>query len=121
MSVELSWLSATVALFLVYILGEVVTGNRQYPIKDLLGPRDGLPPAGPAFGRAKRATANMIEAMCLFVPLVLIVEATGRDNEWTALGCAIFFSLVSFLRRSTGLACLSCARWPLVLARRASS
>ena len=91
MSVELSWLSATVALFLVYILGEVVTGNRQYSLKDLLGPRDGLAPPGPAFGRAKRATANMIEAMCLFVPLVLIVEAAGRANEWTALGCAIFF------------------------------
>lgn len=92
MSVELSWLSATVALFIVYILGEVVTGNRQYPLKDLLGSRDGLAPPGPACGRAKRATANMIEAMCIFTPLVLIVELSGRANEWTALGCAIFFA-----------------------------
>lgn len=91
MSAELSWLSATVALFLVYILAEAFVGNRQHALKDLLGPRDGLPPPGPPLGRAKRATANMVEAMCLFVPLVLIVEASGRANEWTALGCAIFF------------------------------
>lgn len=91
MSVELSWLSATVALFVVYIFAEAVAAHRQYSGRELLGPRDDLAPYSPLVGRAKRATANMIEAMCLFVPLILIVEASGRANEWTALGAAIFF------------------------------
>jgi uncharacterized MAPEG superfamily protein len=92
MSPELSWLSATVALFFFYILGEVVTGNRQYKPGELLGPRDNLAPYSPAVARAKRATANMIEAMCMFVPLVLIAVISERTNQWTALGCAVFFS-----------------------------
>lgn len=91
MSTELSWLSAAAALFFIYILGETVAGNRQYKPKELLGPRDGLAPYSPALGRAKRATANMIEAMCMFVPLVLIVELSGRSNQWTELGCVLFF------------------------------
>lgn len=91
MTPELSWLSATAALFFLYILGEVVTGNRQFKPKELLGPRDSLAPFSPGLGRAKRATANMIEAMCLFVPLVLVAVISERTNEWTALGCAIFF------------------------------
>ena len=88
---ELSWLSAASALFFVYILGEIVTGNRQYKPGDLLGPRDNLAPYRPGLGRAKRATANMIEAMCLFVPLVLVAVLSERTNQWTELGCMIFF------------------------------
>ncbi len=91
MSVELSWLSATVALFLVHILAEAIIAHGQYSNKELLGPRDGLAPFNPMMGRSKRATANMIEAMCMFVPLVLLVELSGRSNQWTELGAAIFF------------------------------
>ncbi len=91
MSVELSWLSATVALFLVHILAEAIIAHGQYSNKELLGPRDGLAPFNPVMGRAKRATANMIEAMCMFVPLVLLVELSGRSNQWTELGVVIFF------------------------------
>lgn len=91
MSPELSWLSATAVLFFFYLLGEIVSGNRQYKPKELLGPRDNLAPYSPALGRAKRATANMIEAMCMFVPVVLVAIISERTNEWTALGCAVFF------------------------------
>ncbi len=91
MPIELSYLSASVALFFVYLLGEVITGNMQYKPKDLLGPRDSLPPQNTAVGRAKRATSNMLESMIMFAPLVLIAHATGRLNETTALGAAIFF------------------------------
>jgi uncharacterized MAPEG superfamily protein len=91
MPVELSWLSATAALFLVYILGEIVTANRQFKLSDLLGPRDNLGAYGAPLGRAKRATANMIESMCIFVPLVLVAVISERTNQWTELGCMIFF------------------------------
>ena len=33
----------------------------------------------------------MLEAMIMFAPLILLAEATGRFNEMTALGAAIFF------------------------------
>lgn len=88
---ELSWLSATAALFFVYIFGEIVTGIRQYKLGALLGARDNLAPYSPGLGRAKRATANMIEAMYLFVPLVLVAVLSDRTNQWTELGCMIFF------------------------------
>ena len=91
MTEDLSWLSATIALFFVYLLGEVVTGNLQYSGKDLLGPRDELAPQGRALARAKRATSNMTEAMLMFAPLVLIAAVTGKSNEMTAYGAMIFF------------------------------
>ncbi len=91
MIAELSWLSATTALFFVYICGEIVAANIQYKPKDLLGPRDTLATASLALGRAKRATANMLEAMCMFVPLVLVAVISERTNEWTQAGCMIFF------------------------------
>ena len=91
MGIELSYLAAAVALFFVHLLAEVVTANLQYKPKDLLGSRDGIAPQGPALARAKRATQNMLEAMIMFAPLVLIAHAAGRLNEMTALGAAIFF------------------------------
>ncbi len=91
MTPELSWLSATALLFFLYILGEIVTANRQFKLGDLLGPRDNLGAYGAPLGRAKRATANMIEMMCVFVPLVLVAVLSERTNQWTELGCMIFF------------------------------
>lgn len=91
MTPELSWLSATALLFFLYILGEIVTANRQFKLGDLLGPRDNLGAYGAPLGRAKRATANMIEMMCMFVPLVLVAVLSERTNQWTELGCMIFF------------------------------
>jgi uncharacterized MAPEG superfamily protein len=90
MTTELNWLALSAAVFFVYILGEAVAGNLQHSARDLLGPRDGLPAHGVALGRAKRATANMIEGMAMFVPLVLVAVLAGRTNDMTALGCALF-------------------------------
>lgn len=91
MTPELSWLSATALLFFLYILGEIVTANRQFKLGDLLGPRDNLGAYGAPLSRAKRATANMIEMMCMFVPLVLVAVLSERTNQWTELGCMLFF------------------------------
>ncbi len=90
MPIELSYLSASVALFGIYLLGEVVTGNIQYSPKQLLGARDELPPYNAALGRAKRATQNMLEAMIMFAPLILIAHATDRFNDMTELGAGLF-------------------------------
>ena len=91
MAIELSYLVAAVLLFFVYIFAEVIAGNLQYSLKDLLGARDNLPEYNSAVGRAKRATSNMLEAMIMFVPLVLVAQATNSFNSMTALGAAVFF------------------------------
>ena len=96
MPIELFYLSACVALFFVYLLGEVVTGNLQYKPNELLGSRDNLAENNPALGRAKRATSNMIEAMIMFAPLILIAALTDRFNDWTATGAAVFFFARAF-------------------------
>lgn len=91
MPIELSYLVASAALFFVHILAEVIAGNIQYSSKELLGARDNLATYSTAMGRAKRATSNMVEAMTMFVPLVLVAHATDQLNETTALGATIFF------------------------------
>ena len=91
MPIELSYLTASVALFFVYLFAEVIAGNLQYSMKDLLGARDNLAEYNSAVGRSKRATSNMVEAMIMFTPLVLVAHATDSLNNMTALGAAVFF------------------------------
>ncbi len=91
MAIELSWLVGCVGIFFLHILSEVFTGNRQYSLGTLLGPRDQLEPLGAPIARCKRATANMIESLVMFAPLVLVAVVAGKTNEMTALGAMIFF------------------------------
>lgn len=91
MPIELSYLVASAALFFIYIFAEVIAGNFQYGLKDLLGARDNLEVNNAAVGRAKRATSNMLESMIMFVPLVLVAHATDNLNGMTALGASLFF------------------------------
>ena len=41
-------------------------------------------------GRATRAVRNHIEALCMFVPIVLVLNAAGISNEATLLWTKIF-------------------------------
>ena len=91
MPIELSYLSASIALFFVHIGFEAVAANLHHKPKDLLGARDEMPAHSVLIGRAKRSTQNYIEALMMFVPLVLIAALADRFNDLTALGAAIFF------------------------------
>ncbi|MEO0882705.1 MAG: MAPEG family protein [Pseudomonadota bacterium] len=91
MPIELSYLSASVALLFVMLLAEAVTGNLQYSTKDLLGARDDIADPNAAVARCKRATQNMLESLAMFAPLVIIAVIANRANDMTALGSAIFF------------------------------
>jgi uncharacterized MAPEG superfamily protein len=54
------------------------------------GNREGLaPPLGIA-GRADRAAKNMLEAMALFLALILAAQISGKIPQ-TALGATVFF------------------------------
>lgn len=91
MSVELSYLSASIGLLFVMILAEGVTAVMQYSLKDLLGARDSMAPQSAAVARSKRATQNMLESLAMFAPLVIIAVLADRGNDMTALGSMIFF------------------------------
>jgi uncharacterized MAPEG superfamily protein len=74
--------------FTVWTLITVVVGgairNQEWTKegRDIgLGNRDNLKEATPMGGRAERAAKNSIEAAAFFVPLALIANAAGLDNE----------------------------------------
>jgi len=95
MPVELKYLVWSVALFFVMILAQSMAEifSKAASPAELAGARDDLPATGltPFHGRTKRAQYNMIEGMCMFVPLVLVAAVTNSFSELTALGAALFF------------------------------
>ena len=86
-----SYLLLSVALFFVMILFQALSGIKQFGLKPLAGSRDNLgAEPGVIQSRAKRANANMIENMALFVPLALVAIHSG--TEGLALkGATLFF------------------------------
>jgi len=86
-----SYLLLSVALFFVMILFQSLSGLKQFGLEPLAGSRDNLgEEPGVIQSRAKRASANMIENMTLFVPLALVAIHSG--TEGLALkGAALFF------------------------------
>ncbi len=95
MTIELKYLVWSVALFFVMILAQAVGAvfSKKASLGELVGARDDLPASGlsPLHGRTRRAQYNMIEAMCMFVPLVLVAAVTNSFSSLTALGAAVFF------------------------------
>jgi len=85
-----SYLLLSVALFFVMVLFQALTGIKQFGLVRLAGARDNLAEPGLVQSRAKRANANMIENMVVFIPLALIAIHSG--TEGLALkGAALFF------------------------------
>ena len=91
MGVEANYLVASVLLYAVMIVAQAVFSNLEHKTGDLLGARDALEDNSALVGRGKRANQNMVEALLLFVPLVLVVIHFERVNDTTALGAALFF------------------------------
>ena len=54
------------------------------------GNREGMPPALGLAGRADRAAKNQMEAMVLFLALVLAAQVAGKGTQ-AAYGATIFF------------------------------
>jgi uncharacterized MAPEG superfamily protein len=90
MPVDASLLILAVLIFGAQVLVQAVFSNLEHPPKTMLGARDDLTDASALTQRAKRANQNMIEAMVLHVPLVLLVLLLDRGNDMTALGGWLF-------------------------------
>ncbi len=94
MTVDLTMLTYSVALYLVMVLLPPVLRARGWTpsgARALAGNRDALPEASPMTGRAERAAINMLEAMIMFAPLVLTARAAAIPDAQTALGAQLFF------------------------------
>ena len=91
MKPEMMLLLWAVVLTFVQVLIAAQCAFMQVGLPTLAGNRDNLPVLAGWAGRARRAHLNMIENMVLFVPLVFLVIASGKSNQWTVLGAELFF------------------------------
>lgn len=92
MPLELSYLVAAVFLYFAMIVVQAVLANLENNPAEMAGARDAIADKGVKLSRARRANANMVEAMMMFVPLVLVAYLTDNLNEMTQLGCGLFLA-----------------------------
>ena len=91
MTVELTYLAYTIALFFVVVMIQATAGIRQHGGMTLANSRDNLPAPNTFLARMKRLVDNFRENLWFFAPLVLIAAVSGVSNQWTVLGAQIFF------------------------------
>lgn len=91
MTADLTYLTWTVALTIVQVLLASSGAMSQIALPILAGNREAPVEGRGWVGRAQRAHRNMLESLVLFAALVLIAHVSGRANEVTALGAALFF------------------------------
>jgi len=91
MTPDLQMLVWSAALALVQMLIAAMGAQGQLGLPMLAGNREGMPPLTGWAGRAQRAHLNMLESLAVFAIVVLVAHVTGRANETTAMGAALFF------------------------------
>lgn len=92
MTTELTLLTWTIILAIVYIMAFDVVRTRQYGTKWNMGARDGaMPPLSPVADRLGRAQANLFETLPLFIAAVLIANVAGIHTRTTVVGAELYF------------------------------
>jgi uncharacterized MAPEG superfamily protein len=108
MSVELTYLAYTIALFFVVVFVQAFTAIQNNGGIAMANNRDNLKPPTVIQARTKRLTDNFRENLWFFAPLVLIAAAANISNQWTVLGAQVFF----FARLAHAIWYI--AGWPIV-------
>jgi uncharacterized MAPEG superfamily protein len=108
MSIELTYLAYTIALFFFVVAVQAYAGVANNGPVAMMNNRDTLKPPTVFQLRTKRLTDNFRENLWFFVPLVLIAAIAGVSNQWTILGAQIFF----FSRLAHAVWYI--AGWPLI-------
>ncbi len=108
MTVELTYLAYTIALFFAVVMVQATTGILNNGGIAMANSRDNLKPPTVLQARMKRLTDNFRENLWFFAPLILIANAADVSNQWTVLGAQVFF----FSR--VGHAIWYAAGWPIV-------
>ncbi|MBN8606905.1 MAG: MAPEG family protein [Caulobacterales bacterium] len=91
MSVELTYLAYTIALFFVVVFLQAGTGIQNNGGLAMANNRDNLKPPTVIQARMKRLVDNYRENLWFFAPLILIAAISGISNQWTVLGAQVFF------------------------------
>lgn len=91
MTVELTMLVYSAALFFMIILVQAGLAIAQNGLMAQAGSRDNLPEPTVLRQRLLRLTANMLENLIMFAIVVLVANAAGVSNDTTVLGATIFF------------------------------
>jgi uncharacterized MAPEG superfamily protein len=91
MSVELTYLAYTIALFFVVVFLQAGTGIQNNGGFAMANNRDNLKPPTVIQARMKRLVDNYRENLWFFAPLILIAAISGISNQWTVLGAQVFF------------------------------
>jgi uncharacterized MAPEG superfamily protein len=91
MTVELTYLAYTIALFFAVVLVQALTAILNNGLVAMMNSRDNLKPATVIQARTKRLTDNFRENLWFFVPLVLIAAIAEVSNPWTVLAVQVFF------------------------------
>lgn len=86
-----SYLILSIGLFIAMIGVQALFGIKQHGLIPLVGARDNLAAPNLYLDRAKRANANMVEALLMFAPLALFAIHVGAVTSQTALAGALFF------------------------------
>jgi len=108
MSVELTMLLYSVALFFIIIVSQAGLAIMQNGLAAQAGSRDSLPEPTPVRNRLQRLSANLQENLVMFTAVVLVANAAGVSNSTTVLGATIFF----YAR--VGHAVVYAAGWPMI-------
>ncbi len=88
----LSLLAWTCFLAFVQMVVAASGATLSVGLPTLAGNRDDMPAIGGWAGRARRAHANMLESLVLFVALVLIAQALNKGaDSMVVLGAQLFF------------------------------
>lgn len=91
MSVELTMLLYSTALFLLIILLQAGLAIAQNGLLVQAGSRDSLPEPTVVRKRLQRLTANLQENLIMFAIVVLAAHAAGVSNSTTAMAASLFF------------------------------
>jgi uncharacterized MAPEG superfamily protein len=108
MSVELTYLAYSIALFFVVVMIQAFTGIQTNGGLVMANNRDNLKPPSTMQLRTKRLTDNFRENLWFFAPLVLIGAIADISNQWTLLGAQLFFWA------RLGHAIIYIAGWPII-------
>ena len=103
---ELYWLTLTVLMTALMWLPYIVNRLLEQGILPALWDPQGETATRAAWAdRMMRAHDNAVENLVIFAPLVLMLHATGMNNDTTALACMAYFyaRAVHFLVFSFGI------------------
>ena len=90
MTIELTYLACSIALFFLIVLVQGYAGIANNGGVAMMNNRDNLKPPTVFQARLKRLTDNYRENLWFFAPLVLIAAIAGISNQWTVLGAQVF-------------------------------